>query len=150
MCNIFLNRYSPEMKRTLTVFTIVLVSFFINAQSSTGLSEINKESLIANVRILSSPDFDGRLPGSEGYNKAAQFVADKFYELGLQPAGDQQYFQYLNVEYNKINSPAVFKTIVDNDTINYELGKDFVLRGFTGSNSLALPVVFCGYGIIPS
>lgn len=135
------------MKRTLTVFTIVLVSFLINAQSSSGLSEINKESLIANVRILSSPDFDGRLSGSEGYNKAAQFVADKFYELGLQSAGDQQYLQYLNVEYNKINSPAVFKTIVDNDTVNCELGKDFVLRGFTGSNSLALPVVFCGYGI---
>ena len=135
------------MKSTLTVFTIVFVSFFINAQSSTGLSEINIENLIANVRILTSPDFDGRLPGSEGYNKAAQYAADKFYELGLIPAGDNGYFQYLDVEYNEIESPAIFNTIVGADTINYVIGKDFVLRGFTGSNSFTLPVVFCGYGL---
>jgi len=135
------------MKKTLTVIIIVFVNFFIKAQNSTGLSEINKEDLIKNVRILTSPNFDGRLPGSEGYNKAAQFVADKFYELGLKFAGDEQYFQYLNVEYNKIDTPAVFKTIVDGDTSNYKLGRDFVLRGFTGSNSFTFPVAFCGYGI---
>ena len=135
------------MKKTLTVITIVFINLFTNAQNSTGLSEINKEDLIKNVRILTSPDFDGRLPGSNGYINAAKFAADKFYELGLWYAGDEQYFQYLNVEYNKIKSPAVFKTIVDGDTVNGELGKDFVLRGFTGSNSFTLPVVFCGYGI---
>jgi hypothetical protein len=135
------------MKKTITVITIVFINLFTNAQNSTGLSEINKDDLIKNVRILTSPDFDGRLPGSEGYNKAAQFAADKFYELGLWYAGDDQFFQYLNVEYNKIESPAVFKTIVDGDTVNGELGKDFVLRGFTGSNKFTLPVVFCGYGI---
>jgi hypothetical protein len=135
------------MKKTIAVITIVFINLFTNAQNSTGLSEINKEDLIKNVRILTSPDFDGRLPGSEGYNKAAQFAADKFYELGLWYAGDDQFFQYLNVEYNKIESPAVFKTIVDGDIVNGELGKDFVLRGFTGSNKFTLPVVFCGYGI---
>jgi hypothetical protein len=135
------------MKKTLIFFTIAFTSFFTNAQSSTGLSEISKENLIKNVRILSSPDFDGRLPGSEGYNKAAQFAADKFFELGLWYAGDKQYFQNFNIEYNKIESPAVFKSIIDGDTIDYKIGKDFVFRGFTGSNKLSLPVVFCGYGI---
>ena len=135
------------MKKRLIIFTIIFTSFFVNAQSTTGLSEINKESLIANVRILTSSNFDGRLPGSEGYNKAAQFAAEKFYELGLKSAGDESYFQYLNVEYNKIKSPAIFKSIVDDDTINYTIGKDFVLRGFTGSNRFTFPVVFCGYGI---
>jgi len=135
------------MKKTFTFITIVFINLFTNAQNSTGLSEINKDDLIKNVRILTSPDFDGRLPGSEGYNKAAQFAADKLYELGLKFVGDDLYFQYLNVEYNKIEAPAVFKTIVDGDTVNGEIGKDFVLRGFTGSNSFTLPVVFCGYGI---
>lgn len=135
------------MKLTQIIFEFLLLSFLVNAQNATGLSEINKEDLIKNVRLLSSADFDGRLPGSEGYNKAAQFAADKFYELGLWAAGDKQYFQYLNVEYNKINTPAVFNTIVDGKTVEYKLGKDFVFRGFTGSNSFTLPVVFCGYGI---
>ena len=135
------------MKKTLTIFTIVLLSILIKAQNSTGLSEINKEDLIANVKMLTSPEFDGRLPGSEGYNKAAQFVANKFSELGLKPTGDEKYFQYLNVEYNKIESPVMFKAIIGEDTVSYQLGKDFVLRGFTGSNNVTLPVVFCGYGI---
>lgn len=135
------------MNKIFLTILFLSTTLFVFAQSSTGLSEINKEDLIKNVKILSSPEFDGRLPGSEGYNKAAKFAAGKFYELGLKAAGDEQYFQNLTVEYNKIDTPAVFKTIVDGDTVNGELGRDFVLRGFTGSNSFTLPVVFCGYGI---
>lgn len=135
------------MKNLYIIITAISLGFMGYAQSTTGLSEINRDDLIKNVRILSSPDFDGRLPGSEGYNKAAQFAADKFFDLGLTPAGDDMYFQYLNVEYNNIESPAIFKTIANGDTINRELGKDFVLRGFTGSGKMNLPVVFCGYGI---
>ena len=135
------------MKPIFVFIQIALFTLFVNAQNTTGLSEINKEDLIKNVQTLSSPEFDGRLAGSEGYNKAANFVADKFKQYGLLPAGDDSYFQYFNIEYNKIIPPAVFKTIIDHDTSNYTLGKDFVLRGFTGSNTLSLPVVFCGYGI---
>lgn len=135
------------MNKIFLTILFFSTTLFVSAQNSTGLSEINKEDLIKNVRILSSTEFNGRLPGSDGYNKAAQFVANKFSELGLRPAGDEKYFQYFNVEYNKIESPAIFKTIVSGDTTNYELGKDFVLRGFTGYNKFTLPVVFCGYGI---
>jgi hypothetical protein len=135
------------MKNNLIAIIVLCTTPWVNSQNATGLSEINKEDLIKNVRLLSSADFDGRLPGSEGYNKAAQLAADKFYELGLWAAGDEQYFQNFNVEYNKIDTPVVFKTIVDSKTVDYKLGKDFVLRGFTGSNNLTLPVVFCGYGI---
>lgn len=135
------------MKIIFILSAVISASLLGFAQSTTGLSEINRDDLIKNVRILSSSDFDGRLPGSEGYNKAAQFTADKFFELGLTPAGDEIYFQHFNVEFNKIEYPAIFNTIANGDTINHELGKDFVLRGFTGSGKINLPVVFCGYGI---
>ena len=135
------------MKTLLIALSFVLTSITIIAQNTTEPYRINKEDLLKYDRILSSPEYGGRLPGSEGYNKAAQFAADKFKELGLKPAGDENYFQYFNIEYNRIDSPAVFKAIVGSDTTNYKLGKDFVLRGFTGSNKFTLPVVFCGYGI---
>jgi len=137
-----------KIKTSLFLTTVFFA--FINSYSQvhdTGLENITSKSLMQTVQTLCSSEFDGRLPGSEGYNKAAQFAADKFYELGLWHAGDEQYFHYLNVEYNKIESPAIFKTIVDGDMANGVIGKDFVLRGFTGSNSFTLPVVFCGYGI---
>jgi len=52
------------------------------------------------------------LPGSEGYNKAAQLRQINFSELGLKPAGDEKYFQYFNVEYNKIESPPYLKLLL--------------------------------------
>ena len=67
------------MKKTVIFLTIILAGFFVKAQNSTGLSEINKEDLLANVKILTSPDFDGRLSGSGGYNKAAQYVAKQIF-----------------------------------------------------------------------
>jgi len=99
------------------------------------------------VKTLCSAEFDGRLPGSEGYNKAANFAAEKFQQIGLLPAGDENYFQYLNVEHNQIDSSVVFKVITPNEIFSYQLGKDFVFRGFTGSGYFTLPVAFCGYGI---
>jgi len=112
-----------------------------------GLESIKSENLLKTVKILASAEFDGRLPGSEGYNKAANFAAERFAKIGLLPAGDEGFFQYLNVEYNKIDTPAVFNLIMNNKSYPYILGKDFVLRGFTGAGNFNLPVAFCGYGI---
>ena len=135
------------MKTLTLTFALLISTLTLHAQIRNEAFRINKNDLLQDVKILSSKEFGGRLPGSEGYEKAAQFAADKFKKLGLKPAGDENFFQYFNVEYNQIDSPAVFKAITGTDTINYELGKDFVLRGFTGSNRSTLPVVFCGYGI---
>ena len=135
------------MKTLLLALVLSLTALTVTAQTTSDTYKINKEDLLNYDKILSSPEYGGRLPGSEGYNKAAQFAADQFAQFGLKPSGDKNYFQYFNVEYNQIDSPAVFKVITLTDTTNYQLGSDFVLRGFTGSNKFTLPVVFCGYGI---
>lgn len=136
-------------KSSLTFFIIL---FLINKNgysqiTDTGYESIQADKLISTVRILCSEEFDGRLPGSEGYKKAAKFAADKFEQAGLIPAGDEKYFQYLNVEYNQIDTPVVFKAVVAKELYFFQHGKDYVFRGFTGSGNLNLPVVFCGYGI---
>jgi hypothetical protein len=137
------------IKKTYLIFIVffLLVGQSYSQQQDAGLESINAESLMNNVRTLCLKECDGRLPGSEGYNKAAKFAADKFKDIGLATAGDKEYFQYLEVEYNRIDSPVVFKAIISEKEITYEHGKDFVLRGFTGSGNFALPVAFCGYGI---
>ena len=135
------------MRKSLTAIAILVFLLNLEAQTPSELAAISKKDLLKNVEILTSREFDGRLPGGAGYNKAANFIAKKFTEVGLKPAGDKGYFQYLNVEYNKIDSPAVLKLLAGKDTVGYEHGKDFIVRGFSGSNKLTLPVVFCGYGI---
>ncbi len=136
------------MKKFSIIFLIILFSVKILPQIvDPGLESIKSEELLRTVKILASAEFNGRLPGSEGYNKAANFASERFAKIGLQPAGDEGFFQYLEVEYNKIDTPAVFNLIMNNKSYPYILGKDFVLRGFTGAGNLNLPVAFCGYGI---
>ena len=146
------NLHSRKAMKVNSSFAKNLIFLFllcaqVFSQSRSAESVIQKESLINTVSILASQDFDGRLPGSEGYNNAAKFTAEKFKEMNLLPLGDSLFYQYLYVEYNRIDTPAVFSAIIDSVTIEYELGKDFVIRGFSGANRFSLPVVFCGYGI---
>ncbi|MGM0497482.1 MAG: M20/M25/M40 family metallo-hydrolase, partial [Bacteroidota bacterium] len=87
------------------------------------------------------------LSGSEGYNTAAKFVANKFEEYGLQDLGFSNYYQKFDVEYNKINESSLACMNKDGSSKTYNLGEDFICRGFSGSGNIEAPVVFCGYGI---
>ena len=140
---------SEEILMLLLSIIITLLSAHDNycQQTESGFNSIQSRELLETVELLSSREFDGRLSGSEGYNRAAGYVAERFAELGVMPAGEDRYFQYLNVEYNRIDTPAVFYLSNEKGTRNYILGEDYVFRGFTGSADFRLPVVFCGYGI---
>ncbi|OGU55208.1 MAG: hypothetical protein A2V66_00660 [Ignavibacteria bacterium RBG_13_36_8] len=138
-----------------TINTIILISIIIstllyaqNSNQTPGLETITLTDLMEKVQYLSSKDLEGRLAGSDGYNKAAGWASDKFKELGLKPANGDEYFQKLMVEYNEITGPCKLNLISNNEIVNqYKLGNDFVCRGFTGSDHITAPVVFCGYGI---
>jgi hypothetical protein len=140
-------KLNPLKSHNLFLTALFICIEIFPQNSDSGLESISGKDLMQNVNILCSEEFDGRLPGSEGYNKAAEFVAKKFQQLSLLPAGDENYFQYLTVEYNKIDSPVVFKANTPDEIYSYQLGKDFIFRGFTGSGNIKLPVAFCGYGI---
>jgi hypothetical protein len=55
-----------------------------------GMAAIARSELLAHAAELSSDAYQGRLTGTEGQMKAAQYVADRFAELGLEPLGDGQ------------------------------------------------------------
>jgi len=99
-----------------------------------GVDKIKSENLISTVKYLSSPELAGRLGGSEGYYKAADFIANEFKSLGLKPIGDKGYFQNFKVEYNDITGPCNFGLSDESGIVKkYILGNDYVCRGFTGS-----------------
>ena len=141
--------YRNRIKSFLTAAFIVMMASncCFSQPAASGFESITSENLMQTVNLLCSKEFNGRLPGNVGYDEAADFSARKFEEAGLLPAGEENYFQYLNVEFNQIDSPVVFKVINDGKEITYQLGQDFVFRGFTGAGEISLPVAFCGYGI---
>lgn len=111
-----------------------------------ALDSINSSNLIKTVEYLSSKELQGRLSGSVGYYKAADFFAKEFLNLGLKPLSNKSFFQKFLIEYNEIKK-AEFYSIINNIKKKYTIGKDFVCRGFTGSGNINAEVVFCGYGI---
>lgn len=134
------------MKRIISL--ILFLTIQLTAQSPAQNNFITKESLMEKVEVLSSPEFAGRLSGSEGYNKASEYVKNHFVQLGLKPAFGNSYYQKFFVEYNEIKSPARFCLIKNGEVfIDFKLGDDYAFRGFTGSGNFTAPVVFCGYGI---
>jgi hypothetical protein len=131
-------------------FRIIVCLFVINGilyAQSTSIFEITGYNLMKTVNHLCSDEFTGRLPGHEGYNKAAAFIAGEFKELGLKEI-DGSYYQKLYVEYNQIHSPVKFNLLSENEVIKeYKNGADFVCRGFSGSGDVKAEIVFCGYGV---
>src|SRR3954453_5130042 len=62
----------------------------VSAQQAT--SAVGKR-WFAHVQYLADDRLEGRVTGSEGYRKAAQYVADHFKQYGREPAGTEGYFQ---------------------------------------------------------
>lgn len=134
------------------IFTLILsllIAFAYSQENTlTGLNSITKEDLLKTVTYLSSKELNGRMAGSKGYNKAADYAADIFKRLGLKPAGEKGYFQNFNIETNEIKSPCKLSIYKANVKVkDLKLGVDYVCRGFTGSGKIKTEVVFCGYGI---
>jgi len=135
------------MKKLALLFAILS----LHVSYSQTASLINKNRLMKRVEFLASSKLQGRLAGSEFYNKAAKYGAEQFRKAGLKPFGDKKYFQYLNIEYDQVLPGEEFSLLrSDNSKIIYELGKDYIYRGFTGSGNITAPVVFCGYGVSDS
>ncbi len=108
-------------------------------------ASITERDLLERVAFLASDELAGRLPGTRGYRLAAEAAAQEFAELGFQPGGDNGYFQTLHVESNEVVGHPIFKLSSSSDS--YQLGEDYVFRGFTGQGNVDAQVVFCGYGL---
>lgn len=113
-----------------------------------GLRAIDADNLMPIVAELSHPKYRGRQAGTRGYNEAAQHVAAEFEKFGLKPAVNGSWFQELQVETNEIRDPLRLVLHSPNGKkIDFQPGKDFLCRGFSGSGHIQAPVIFCGYGI---
>jgi hypothetical protein len=61
-----------------------------------ALDTISEESLRANLSFLASDLLEGRATPSRGLDLAAEFIASRFRGAGLEPVGDDGYFQTAN------------------------------------------------------
>jgi len=105
----------------------------------------------ADVRALADQRMQGRRTGTAGYERAAQFVADRFRALGLQPAGDDgTFFQRVPLlASTRIADGARFVVARRDRDIPLRLRDQYLpMPGFAHENAaVRAPAVFVGQGV---
>ena len=105
------------------------------------------------VMTLSNPWFEGRAPGSDGIERAADYLEFWFERNGLDPAfpaddaSDDQWTSYRQSMTLPGGRPRITKAEMSIDGRELEAGRDFVVLGNAGSASTSGPLVFAGYAI---
>ncbi|MBC7504521.1 MAG: M28 family peptidase, partial [Sandarakinorhabdus sp.] len=106
----------------------------------------------ADIAALASDKTEGRLPGSRGYDLAAEHVVARFKTLGLAPAGDAGGFaQPVAFEDQVIDHAASSGTLIaaDGTRAPVMMGDALLVSpgGAPRSPSVDAPLVFIGYGL---
>jgi Zn-dependent M28 family amino/carboxypeptidase len=115
-----------------------------------AIESINAERLLEHIRVLSSDEFEGRLPGSHGEELTVEYLTGQFQELGLEPGNpDGTYIQKVplaghnstpNLSLTAGGRPVAMKFLDD-----YVAGSRRLTPKVSVENS---ELVFVGYGVV--
>ena len=98
------------------------------------------------VNFLASDELEGRKVGTQGLQKAADYIADDFGKLGLKTVpGLDGYFQPFKM-ITRVDPDSTKTMLVMNDR-QLKLGDDYTPLRASAENEVQAPVVFAGYGI---
>ena len=115
-----------------------------------AFATVTRENIEAHLKFLAADERRGRFTGSPEYLESAQYVADQFASLGLEPAGTDGWFQPVQFMVNQIDIERSGVTMhqEDGDAVlkwkeNYIMGGDKV----RAQTEVTGEVVFAGYGV---
>lgn len=105
--------------------------------------DIDPKRIRADIAMLTSDEFEGRLPGTPGGEKAIAYVESLFTDLGLTPPDATGFRTPFQFEQWAKTGPSVVQvggsTLVE--------GKEQWLLQYSGSGSSTGTLAFAGYGI---
>jgi Zn-dependent M28 family amino/carboxypeptidase len=114
-----------------------------------AFNAIGADTLLTEIKTLSSDDFEGRKPGSAGETKSVAYMEDQFKKLGLKPGNPNgTYLQ--TVPLAGITSKPAADFTVAGKTVVAEFKKDYIAvsQHYTPNVEVKdTDVVFVGYGV---
>ena len=120
------------------------------APSAQALNE-GAQRIQADVAYLAADAREGRATGSVGFDQAADYVATRFKNLGLEPAGDNEtFFQPVPLlEATRQQNGAVLKLQHDNFIQEFIFEKEFLpgVNFNQPTHSITAGMVFVGQGV---
>ena len=141
------------MKNRLTLAFPVIVLLFLGAcNSSENQSyQIQKEDVESHIIQLSSDEFIGRKPFTEGEIKTLAYLEKAYQDLVVEPGNGDSYFQEVPM-VSIFSKPAPSMTITSNEkTLVLNGLEDYVIWTQRTDSLLTIDdaeLVFAGYGIV--
>ncbi|MEE9372694.1 MAG: M28 family metallopeptidase [Saprospiraceae bacterium] len=130
---------------------LVLIQILSCTPSEMTLPNIDISSIEKHMSVLSSDDFLGRMPCTDGETKTVAYLTKTLKEIGISPGNGDSYIQ--DVPLLDINTSMDSDLVIETKSqkISLHSGKDFVINTERKIDALSLnnsELVFCGYGIV--
>jgi hypothetical protein len=120
------------------------------ASLADALDTISQEKLSAHIAYLADDALEGREAGQPGYDLAASYVSEQFAEMGLEPGGNEGWYQQVPLVTYMLD-PDSPKMVVHRDGADSELEdrEQFAMRGdmVRSENFVRAEVVYVGFGV---
>jgi Zn-dependent M28 family amino/carboxypeptidase len=104
----------------------------------------------SDVSTLAADDMEGRLTGTPGYQRAADYVVSQLREIGLEPAGTEGFFQPVAFEEQYVDSAGSSAALVSGGRATpLSIPGDIIIGRGDGRRPerIEAPLVFVGYGL---
>ncbi|MGZ8553316.1 MAG: M28 family metallopeptidase [Chitinophagaceae bacterium] len=116
-----------------------------------GLSAFSADSLAKHIAQLSSDDFMGRKPFTEGETKTTSYLKEQFIAVGLEPGNGNSYFQEVPMVRITTEAAPSMQVASAKGNFNLEGLNDYVIWTDRTDSVVSLnnsEVVFAGYGVV--
>lgn len=130
------------------MFTSLIAASLVALNASPSVS-ISPSALEPHVRILASPEYEGRMTMRRGNEMSAAYIADQFKRIGLEAReADGSYMQRfdLTVGFRMTKNNMAVLTTGDGKRLSLNAGVDFVPVVGSQTRLVSAPIVWVGYG----
>jgi hypothetical protein len=133
------------MRRTLLLPVLTLLT----APAACAAQSPEAKRWWDHVTFLANDSMEGRETGSEGYRKAADYVAKQLAALGVKPGAGDSYLQEVELVSRRLVEERTSLALVRNGKdVPLEIGREAIVSPREGvPGTVDAPLVFVGHGL---
>ena len=134
----------------------VVAVLAIAAGEAARSADIRQDAVLEHIRFLAADDMKGRANGTAELDRAADYIAQQFKDIGLEPGGEDGYFQPFELQVGlTIGRTNALSIRTDGREVPFALGASYYPLGTAPNDNAAspstalddVPLVFAGYGL---
>jgi aminopeptidase YwaD len=135
------------MKKSVIYLLVVFLLLSIGWTKEKKV-EFDENAAHTYIKDMAADSMLGRKSGQPGGVMGEEYIAAKFIEWDLEPAGNNgSYFQEFTIEHTNVGEGVVFEVITDKVRRNFYYDEDWRVQRYSGSGHFTAEIVFVGYGI---